>query len=106
MRTELLSLAGQRLTYRATFARYGKRGTGPGSETLTILLFGVTVGNGILVADHIWLWDYTPFMHLKMSQGDRISFRAVARLYTKRGSECDYTLAMPMDARIVKAKPR
>jgi len=97
MRTELQALEGRRLTFTATFDRYGAYRKG-GVAGRTILLRDVRTLDGRFIAHHIWL-NYTAgfdkegeFMH-----GERVQFTAMVKPYVKGyfGDRIDDRLARP-----------
>lgn len=104
MRDGLRHHLGQYATYRATFARYGKRVHADGSEWLTVLLRNIQDGRGNPMADHQWFQDYHPFMPLRLVPGDRLEFRAVVMPYAKRGGKEDLKLSRLSDLRKIALK--
>lgn len=97
MRTELQALDGRRVTFTATFDRYGayRKGSVAGR---TILLKDVRTLDGRFIAQHIWL-NYTAGFDKEgeFVSGERVQFTAMVKPYVKGyfGDRIDDRLARP-----------
>lgn len=97
MRTDLQALEGRRVTFTATFDKYGvyrKHGV----VGRTILITDVRTFDGRFIAQHIWL-NYTAGFDKEGAfvQGERVQFTAMVKPYVKGyfGDRIDDRLARP-----------
>src|SRR5438876_3256874 len=96
MRTQLEKVSGERSRYSGTISRFGKK-TSYGYTKETILLVDVRDESGTLITDHLW-FNYTEgFLFAGVDVGDRVSFCARSKPYTKGYSrdDMDYKLSHP-----------
>ena len=82
MRKELRKLKGQRMTFRATVERYGKKRAFRGPDLDTILLREVTrADTDEVVCDHLWFTAGKCWAGVHA--GDTVTFDARVGLYEK-----------------------
>lgn len=122
MREKLQQVAGQRIRYRGTFSRFGRktrRVPGPhgwyDKEFITVLLINIVDLAGARVCDHLWFNLTKGFKDIGMAAGDTIQFDARSNPYWKgyqgsrdegEGQEQDYCLVFPTNIRrIVQYSP-
>lgn len=83
MRKELGALGNElRLTFTATFERYGEKSAYKGPPLKTLLFKDVQHNNKI-VADHIWLNMTKGFEQYKLNPGDVVQFDGRVKAYEK-----------------------
>lgn len=82
-RKELKSASEQRMSFIATFGRYGrKRGYG-GREEKTLLLLDVLFADGRPACDHIWFTCGKSWDEASCDPGDTVTFDARVKRYEK-----------------------
>jgi hypothetical protein len=105
MRKNLQSIDGERLSFTGTVSRYGGKGGG----RYTVLIVDVTFLDGRPATDHLWFNLTLGFKKLRLQPGERVSFDARVKPYTKgyqgrkqgidRPVSCDYKLSHPTKVR-------
>lgn len=84
MRKELQSLDGQRLRFRATVERFGKKTNWNGYPEPTILFKDVRrADTGQIMTDHIWFVARKTITALNLQPGDTVEFEARVGEYIK-----------------------
>lgn len=83
MRKELAKIAGVRQRFTATFVRYGSKKSFKGAPIKTLLFENVSDKYGKEFCDHIWFTINKQFKNLNLEGGDKISFDARVKSYTK-----------------------
>lgn len=83
MRAALAPHEFKRLTFTATFARFGTKRGWKGKEEQTVLLLEVRDGAGAVVADHLWCNLTKQFARLDLQAGDVVRFNARVKTYLK-----------------------
>lgn len=108
MREILQTLDGQRLTFVATFNRYGAHRIFGDVCEQTVLLADVATLDGLKCTDHLWMACGARFDRFELKPGDVLMFDARVKPYHKRkvykrkdgrfkhlSSILDYTLSYP-----------
>lgn len=92
MRKELGNIAGVRQRFTATFVRFGTKKAFKGAPIITLLFEDVRDKHGKEYTDHLWFTNNKQFKSLNLQGGDKISFDARVKPYTKgyRGNREDY----------------
>jgi hypothetical protein len=102
MRTELAKIFKSRTRFTATFEKFGSRIPFRGPR-LTTLLFLDVRKSGELVTDHLWFTMNKQFERLDLQPGDKISFDARVKTYSKgRRGEFGYDYKLSNPTKIVK----
>lgn len=83
MRKELANSENIRDKFTAIFVRYGSKLVHRGTTTTTLLFEQVRNSKGILVAGHLWFTTTREFEKFSFNKGDRVSFDARVKEYTK-----------------------
>lgn len=83
MRKLLGKFEGQRLTFVATFKRYGVRRGWRGQKDPTILLVDIRHELDVELCDHLWVKVGKRFLHMDLQEGDKIKFNARVVPYVK-----------------------
>ena len=109
MRKKLKKLKEQRLSFEATFERYGSKQGYKGGPIRTLLFREIKNGEHI-VTDHLWFTTNKQFELHELKEGQVILFEARVKGYQKgykgrredvyRPSEWDYKLSHPTKIRI------
>lgn len=92
MRERLKEIEGVRQRFTATFVRFGSKKAYKGPPIKTLLFEDVKDKYKNDYCDHIWFTDTKGFQKLNLQSGDKISFDARVKPYTKgyRGRRDDY----------------
>jgi hypothetical protein len=83
MREALRPLEGLRITIIGRVAKFGCRPLGFNLYGETVMLEGVTGGDGALLIDHVWINVGARMETLDIRMGDVLTFTARVRPYTK-----------------------
>ena len=83
MREALAALNGQRMTFTATFDRFGLRPHFGDIYLQTVLLQDVTTADGTPAASHVWLPCGERLGALDLHHGDKLTFQARVTPYHK-----------------------
>jgi len=94
-RCRLAEHIGQRVTYTANVARFGKRPRLNRMER-TVMFIDVADDTGI-VADHLWLSVGHRLERLNLHVGDRVQFTARVKTYCRENGTTSFGLVYPAD---------
>jgi hypothetical protein len=110
MRKELAASENKRETFTGKFVRFGSKHQHRGATTTTLLFQQITNKEGVEIADHVWFTMTKGFEACRLQPGDRVSFEARVKSYSKgykglpaqvrQPSQHDYKLSNP--TRIIK----
>lgn len=83
MRKELENIAGVRQRFTATFVRFGSKKAYKGPPIVTLLFEDIRDKHNKEYCDHIWFTINKSFTKLDLQPGEKISFDARVKPYTK-----------------------
>lgn len=105
IREELGKLYNKRIKVKAKVGRYGQKSAYKGGRKRTILFENVKhAKTGKILTDHIWFTVGKRIKERELIPGDRVSFHARVRGYTKgyRKDQFDYKLAYPTKFKVLE----
>ena len=104
MREKLQKINGERLRFKATVGRFGKKTAYKGYPLDTVCFTDVKFFSGGVATDHIWFTAGKRIKELNLQEGDMVSFEARVKPYLKGYEKDEVDFRLSNISKIVKLK--